>query len=57
LYPKEGSLKISEVDGSKDDIKQMRNDKIDHDVIIRYIPFVGDSKRAIDEYSSQIFMN
>jgi myo-inositol-1-phosphate synthase len=32
-------------------------DKIDHDVIIRYIPFVGDSKRAIDEYSSQIFMN
>ena len=57
MYPKEGSLKISEVDGSKDDIKQMRNDKIDHDVIIRYIPFVGDSKRAIDEYSSQIFMN
>lgn len=32
-------------------------DKIDHDVVIRYVPFVGDSKRAIDEYSSQIFMN
>ena len=32
-------------------------DHIDHDVIIRYIPFVGDSKRAIDEYSSLIFMN
>ena len=32
-------------------------DKIDHDVIIRYVPFVGDSKRAIDEYSSQIFLN
>jgi myo-inositol-1-phosphate synthase len=30
---------------------------IDHDVIIRYIPFVGDSKRAIDEYSSKIFMD
>ena len=30
---------------------------IDHDVIIRYIPFVGDSKRAIDEYSSRIFMD
>lgn len=29
---------------------------IDHDVIIRYIPFVGDSKRALDEYSSKIFM-
>ena len=32
-------------------------DKIDHDVIIRYIPFVGDSKRALDEYTSQIFLN
>ena len=31
-------------------------DKIDHDVIIRYIPFVGDSKRALDEYTSQIFL-
>lgn len=30
---------------------------IDHDVIIRYIPFVGDSKRALDEYSSKIFMD
>jgi len=30
---------------------------IDHDVIIRYIPFVGDSKWALDEYSSRIFMD
>lgn len=30
---------------------------MDHDVIIRYIPFVGDSKRALDEYSSRIFMD
>lgn len=30
---------------------------IDHDVIIRYIPYVGDSKRALDEYSSKIFMD
>ena len=29
---------------------------IDHEVVIKYIPFVGDSKRAMDEYSSQIFM-
>jgi myo-inositol-1-phosphate synthase len=35
-----------------------KSDKhIDHDVIIRYIPFVGDSKRALDEYSSKIFMD
>jgi hypothetical protein len=28
------------------------NDKIDHEVVIKYVPFVGDSKRALDEYSS-----
>jgi len=33
------------------------NAKIDHEVVIKYIPFVGDSKRALDEYTSQIFMN
>merc|ERR1711957_1005701 len=30
---------------------------IDHEVVIKYVPFVGDSKRAMDEYSSLIFMN
>ena len=25
---------------------------IDHEVVIKYVPFVGDSKRALDEYSS-----
>jgi len=30
--------------------------KIDHEVVIKYVPFVGDSKRAMDEYSSEIFM-
>ncbi len=33
------------------------NDKIDHEVVIKYVPFVQDSKRALDEYSSLIFMN
>jgi myo-inositol-1-phosphate synthase len=33
------------------------NQNIDHEVIIKYVPFVGDSKRALDEYSSQIFMD
>jgi len=27
-------------------------DKIDHEVVIKYVPFVGDSKRAMDEYTS-----
>jgi len=29
----------------------------DHIVVIKYQPFVGDSKRAMDEYTSRIFMN
>eukprot|EP00161_Ancyromonas_sigmoides_P010082 TRINITY_DN2510_c1_g1_i1.p1 TRINITY_DN2510_c1_g1~~TRINITY_DN2510_c1_g1_i1.p1 ORF type:complete len:546 (+),score=318.14 TRINITY_DN2510_c1_g1_i1:87-1640(+) len=28
----------------------------DHCVVIKYVPSVGDSKRALDEYTSQIFM-
>lgn len=33
------------------------NKHIDHEVVIKYVPFVGDSKRALDEYTSLIFMN
>lgn len=29
----------------------------DHCVVIKYVPFVKDSKRAMDEYTSSIFMN
>ena len=29
----------------------------DHVVVIKYVPFVSDSKRAMDEYTSRIFMN
>merc|ERR1712203_712572 len=29
----------------------------DHVVVIKYLPYVGDSKRAMDEYTSEIFMN
>jgi len=28
----------------------------DHCVVIKYVPYVGDSKRAMDEYTSEIFM-
>lgn len=28
----------------------------DHIVVIKYMPYVGDSKRAMDEYTSEIFM-
>jgi myo-inositol-1-phosphate synthase len=33
------------------------DNKIDHTVVIKYCPFVGDSKRAMDEYISKIFLN
>ncbi|XVF28792.1 hypothetical protein REPUB_Repub15cG0062100 [Reevesia pubescens] len=28
----------------------------DHVVVIKYVPYVGDSKRAMDKYTSEIFM-
>lgn len=28
----------------------------DHCIVIKYVPYVGDSKRAMDEYTSEIFM-
>lgn len=28
----------------------------DHLVVIKYVPYVGDSKRALDEYTSRIFL-
>merc|ERR1719211_339306 len=31
-------------------------DHPDHCVVIKYVPYVGDSKRAMDEYTSSIFM-
>lgn len=31
-------------------------EKPDHCVVIKYVPYVGDSKRALDEYTSEIFM-
>jgi myo-inositol-1-phosphate synthase len=33
------------------------NDYPDHVVVIKYVPRVADSKRAMDEYMSRIFMN
>ena len=32
------------------------NESPDHCVVIKYVPYVGDSKRAMDEYISEIFM-
>jgi myo-inositol-1-phosphate synthase len=34
----------------------IEKDQPDHVVVIKYVPAVGDSKRAMDEYTSEIFM-
>jgi len=34
-----------------------KGNKPDHTVVIKYIPSVGDSKRAIDEYVTELFLN
>lgn len=38
------------------DILYSPNEKPDHCVVIKYVPYVGDSKRAMDEYTSEIMM-
>lgn len=42
---------------SSNKILYAENEKPDHVVVIKYVPFVQDSKRAMDEYISTIFMN
>lgn len=33
-----------------------KNEHPDHCIVIKYVPYVGDSKRAMDEYTSEIMM-
>lgn len=42
------------VDSNK--ILYKNNEHPDHVVVIKYVPSVGDSKRALDEYENEIFM-
>lgn len=35
----------------------MPGERPDHCVVIKYVPYVADSKRAMDEYTSEIFMH
>lgn len=36
---------------------ESEKDSLDHLIVIKYVPSVGDSKRALDEYTAKIFMN
>lgn len=47
---------IDDMVDSNDILYPDKNSKPDHCVVIKYVPFVGDSKRALDEYTSEIFM-
>ena len=56
------SKEISKSDVVNDIVQSNRilykeNEHPDHVVVIKYVPLVGDSKRAMDEYTSDIFMN
>ena len=56
------SKEISKSDVVKDivesnEILYRKDEHPDHVVVIKYVPTVGDSKRAMDEYTSDIFMN
>lgn len=42
---------------SSNEILYPEGDGPDHTVVIKYVPFVRDTKRAMDEYISSIFMN
>jgi len=39
------------------DILFAKGEKPDHVVVIKYVPYVSDSKRAMDEYTSEIMMH
>ncbi|GJE94714.1 inositol-3-phosphate synthase [Phanerochaete sordida] len=43
------------VPGAPKGSKEAKGEHPDHIVVIKYVPAVGDSKRAIDEYYSEIF--
>merc|ERR1711997_974577 len=48
---------VDDVVNSNQILYAKENEKPDHCVVIKYVPCVKDSKRAMDEYTSQIFMN
>jgi len=47
---------VDDMIGSNEILYGVAPHKPDHTVVIKYMPYVGDSKRAIDEYISEIAM-
>lgn len=48
---------VDDMVASNDILYKTGKDHPDHVVVIKYVPAVGDSKRAMDEYTSEIFLN
>ena len=50
--------RVSQVDDmvNSNSILYSSGEHPDHVVVIKYVPYVADSKRAMDEYTSEIFM-
>lgn len=48
---------VDDIVNSNKILYSKKNEKPDHCVVIKYVPNVKDSKRAMDEYTSKIFMN
>lgn len=43
--------------GGNDEEGKGKDDKPDHVVVVKYVPFLGDSKRDVSEYTSETWMN
>mmetsp|Transcript_23076 Transcript_23076/g.39649 ORF Transcript_23076/g.39649 Transcript_23076/m.39649 type:complete len:564 (-) Transcript_23076:287-1978(-) len=50
------STVVDDMVASAEGVLYSPGEKPDHVVVIKYVPYVGDSKRAMDEYTSEIFM-
>ncbi len=47
---------VDDILGSNQVLYPDKNIEIDHTIVIKYCPTTGDSKKAMDEYISEIFM-
>ncbi|KAF8483733.1 inositol-3-phosphate synthase [Russula ochroleuca] len=54
LYKTKAEVEAEQEASTGEKVKDVKGEHPDHIVVIKYVPAVGDSKRAIDEYYSEI---
>ncbi|KAI0000978.1 inositol-3-phosphate synthase [Russula vinacea] len=54
LYKTKAEVEAEQGASTGEKVKDVKGEHPDHIVVIKYVPAVGDSKRAIDEYYSEI---